>query len=156
MDFETIREALRPLDAAYRDHYRATAEECLNEATDRDDLHDRIHESIDSSWWITYTWPAQIVLLLSDRSEEYKEMGFTEPSWETMAFFAMRADAMEYAEILLQSRKCDSCGQYVFGPLPERPEADPGERVLLYCDACADEPSWGLVGPTDMGGPGGR
>lgn len=160
MDFETMREAMRPIDAAYRESYRSIAETAIEEATDEDDFSDRLHEMVDSSWWITYTWPAPAVLMVSDNADAYAEAHGSEGmikdgsiQWSRLAYWAMEADARGYAYIIMDDRKCDDCGGYVFGELPERPEAGPGERVALYCDGCSPAPESDIDGAASVDGP---
>ena len=136
-----MREAIRPIEDDYRTDVRELVDEALSEVADSDDLRERLDESVDSSWWVTYTRPSQFVLLCSDNADAYAEElgadGMVKDgsiNWAALAYMAMRADADEYAQAQLADRKCVECDEIVWGPLPEE----------LICEDCKAErvPAW--------------
>lgn len=72
------------------------------EITSWDELDQRIHEDVDSSQWIIYTFKAQCVLIASDNCDAGPdELGkdccdFGGPMmWSQLAYWAMRQDLVE-------------------------------------------------------------
>lgn len=100
MESEEIREALRPIQAAYLAEVRAIAKEVLAESDPeaRDSL---ILESVDSNEWVIYTFRAQLVLALSENADEWYGLGIEPASdgvinWSQLAYAAMEADVWDY------------------------------------------------------------
>lgn len=139
-----LSEALRPIRSEYWADVHAYVDEAINESSSEEDCWERLDQMIDGSMWVIYTYHAQAVVLVSDNDgayiDEFGSDGLVTDGaldWSKLAWAAMRADAMEYAWAELDDRKCHACDAYVFGPLPERPEVGPGERVVLTCDDCS-------------------
>lgn len=63
----------------YWDHIRSTAEEIAQAVRDgeltEDEIHDRIHEETDGSWWIIYNHAALAVCQHTDNEDAYQDLG---------------------------------------------------------------------------------
>lgn len=66
METSEIRDAVRPIEAAIRDFVDTAADEIRAQYPDTDDYSDAAWEWADGSWWATYTWRAQMVVVLAD------------------------------------------------------------------------------------------
>lgn len=86
----------------YREDVQSIAAEIAAEVKSgdlaRDDVYDRLHETIDGNQWVIYTYRAKLVCaFLSDNedaaADEGMEIDHSEGiDWSAMAFFAMLAD----------------------------------------------------------------
>ena len=71
-------------------------------AADGDDLHDRLHETIDGHEWVIYTYRNHEVLRFSENDEYALVEGLYEPqageplNWAAMAYGALYADVMSH------------------------------------------------------------
>lgn len=83
--------SLHQLEREYMADVRTIAEEAA--ALPEDERDDYIHESVDGSEWIIYTYHARMVAVLTDHPDAYlDEMGEPAPSPEVAAYMSMRAD----------------------------------------------------------------
>lgn len=138
-----MREAIRPIALDYREDVRGMAQDAIDESTDEESMSEYIHESVDGSWWITYTWPSQFVLLISDNQDAYTDaFGATGAvadgavNWAALAYCAMRQDVEESARAILDTeRKCEECGDYVFGAWPRFAD----KRLRDLCPDCEND-----------------
>lgn len=86
------------LDIEYRHEVMDTVQgivaECFarQERGQTPDLGDIVHEAIDGHHDVIYTREAQRVLLCSENSDAWEELGSEGATWSTMAYCAMRAD----------------------------------------------------------------
>ena len=137
MDLSDISDAMRPIAADYWEDVRAIVREAYDCATNDDEFTQALDESIDGSWWCTYTYAAQAVLMISDNQDAYANMlgvdGLIQDrdriNWEGMAFCAMLADVREYAESVKADYECAECGDVAYGPPTP-------EGMARYCDGC--------------------
>lgn len=99
-------EAVRVLRAEYYTGVRGIVEEIQQaikdgEITDRDSLDDRLHQTIDGSYWIIYTHANHQVIFVSDNHDAYSEDFGSAPvegdsiNWAALAFAAMQRDVQE-------------------------------------------------------------
>lgn len=107
MEMSAMRDAIRPIEHDYNADIRGTAEEIIREyrAGNVDELSERIDEEADSSWWCTYTWPAQFVLVMSENADAWTELGpfpmrDEAPNWEAAACCAIRQDLADLINVL--------------------------------------------------------
>lgn len=67
----------------------------------RDDVYDRLHETVDGDQWVIYTYRAKLVCaFLSDHEDAAADEGVEIDhsqgiDWSAMAFFSMLADVNE-------------------------------------------------------------
>lgn len=72
------------------------------EIADREQFQDRLHEDVDGSQRVIYTWQAQLGILASENSDAYfEELGETlecdgSVPYEKLMFYAMQRDVVEY------------------------------------------------------------
>jgi hypothetical protein len=104
---KTLDEAKNVLRADYWRAVRDLADDLKQaikdgEITDREELGDRLHESIDGSHWIIYTYANLQVLCWTSNDDAYQEItdeidGSKGAShvYQTVAFWAMMADVRE-------------------------------------------------------------
>lgn len=123
MEFEQIRDAIRPIEADYLADVRTMAEEIIRDyREDRTrDIGDLTHQSVDGSWWVTYTYAAQVVMLVSDNDgaiEDYGTDGLVTDgaiNWSLLAYCAMEADVRDTINVLAPNLEdeydCSLCGQ---------------------------------------------
>lgn len=109
MKLSEITEAMRPIAAQYWETVRGIAEEArsLLEDDDRDQF---IHESVDGSEWVIYTYAAQAVILITDNEDAYEETeslhelaGVLESAsslYTSIAYHAMRQDVNDHLAAL--------------------------------------------------------
>jgi hypothetical protein len=107
-DLRSITQALEPIRKEYWDDVCAIAREVV--AHSRGEMDDAICESVDGSWWITYTYAACAALMVSDNADAYlddmeTEDAFTDGviNWSALAFAAMRRDVTEQVQSLLDT-----------------------------------------------------
>ena len=83
---------IRELEREYMDDVRSIAEEAA--ALPEDERGDFIHESVDGSAWVIYTYAARMVAVLTEHPDAYDEdeMGEPAPTVEAAAYSSMRAD----------------------------------------------------------------
>jgi hypothetical protein len=96
-------DAMRVLRAEYYQSVRGIADEMRDaiksgEITSDEELHDRVHQTIDGSYWVIYTHANFQVLMCSDHHDAYSE-DFGEPplsgsdiNWAALAFAALQRD----------------------------------------------------------------
>lgn len=94
-------------DTTTEQDYRNTVLTYAKDAFDRsrageEELSDVIHLLVDSSCWVIYTWRARLVCQWSENEDAYfEESGFAIKAsnacelWQTLAFYAMRADVTQ-------------------------------------------------------------
>jgi hypothetical protein len=98
-------------DKTTAEDYRQTVTSYAEEAFDRsragEELSDVIHELVDASCWIIYSWRARLVCQWSENEDAYfEESGFAIKAsnacelWQTLAFYAMRADVADAADAI--------------------------------------------------------
>lgn len=104
MDINDLSNLLAPARLEYRNCVKATAQEVAKDAIEREeDLCDVAHQHVDGSWWVIYSYPAQLVPLLSDADPDLPERNPELASmWQIqVAYLHMLEDVMEAAEALL-------------------------------------------------------
>lgn len=103
----------------YRKTVEQVAKECFDEAVEasgpdkdriRDDAFDRVHEAVDSNYWITYTARALDVLKWSrnddaifDEGDGLHGVSSMSDVYTQAAFWAMRADVISELEDLIDN-----------------------------------------------------
>jgi hypothetical protein len=93
-----IDESIRTLRAAYYTAVKSLAEEVMDDSNwqGTGERSDRIHESVDGSEWVIYTWRNRVVALVSDNSSEALDEIESHDNIEAVrAYYAMRADVAE-------------------------------------------------------------
>jgi hypothetical protein len=68
-----------------------------------DDFHDALHETVDGTQRVIYTWQARLGVLVSENWDTGLEEGIIELSgdaipWEQLMFAAMERDVVEYMD----------------------------------------------------------
>jgi len=109
MELSEITEAMRPIATQYWQTVRSIAEEAQG-IDDDDDRDTFIHEQVDGSEWIIYTYAAQAVILITDNENAYTELEslgelasvLEGPSslYTSIAFHAMRQDVNDHLAAL--------------------------------------------------------
>ena len=103
---------IREIEAAYTASVRGIAEEAI-ELDDSDGSRgDYIHESVDSSEWVIYTYRAMLVPVVSGNGDAYdRDFGGVPdgPMKESqIAYAAMLADVWEHVDLLERGRGSES------------------------------------------------
>ena len=103
----TEREVSDAVSVIKRDYYADVASivEDLKRAikdreiTSQDEVHDWLHEAIDGTQRVIYTWQARLGMLVTDNDDAYQEeMGEPPPSVEAAMFMAMQRDVQDEVE----------------------------------------------------------
>jgi hypothetical protein len=69
-----------------------------------DDFHDALHDAIDGTQRVIYTWQARLGVLVSENHDAYFEEGLgpldcsESVPWEQLMFAAMERDVVEYMD----------------------------------------------------------
>jgi hypothetical protein len=104
---ETMEDAMRVLRADHWQYVRGLAEEAealckSGELADAEALDEWLHETVDGSDRVIYTWKAQRLLLCTENqdamADEYGTEGLVEDgsvNWGGMAYHALLADVRE-------------------------------------------------------------
>ncbi len=89
--------------AIERDYLKA-CENIAKAAREEADIDDAIHERVDASEWVIYTYRARLVAVLTDHPDAILEEGFggAENTAEERAYWSMRADVQDYLEVLAE------------------------------------------------------
>lgn len=128
MDTEKIRDAMRPLTMDYyesvRRYARGILEEMPEDERNQDYIEEAIHETADGAEEVIYTFQAQMVAIISENSEAWREIGELpkENSESVIAYCALREDIWEALRLL----DC-SCGHDY---------AAHADDYELQCDDC--------------------
>jgi hypothetical protein len=101
----------RALCQWYREECLAYASLALREAHEhKREIRDTMDEILDA-FDAVVTTKARLVIALSDHADAYEnEMGAPAPDDPTRAYFAMRADILEYASVLREGDNGDGDG----------------------------------------------
>lgn len=98
MQLSEITEAMRPIATQYWETVRDIANEA-HALPDGDDRETYIHETVDGSEWVIYTYAAQAVLLITDSQDAYAEeyggdnvVSDGTINWSVLAYAAMEWD----------------------------------------------------------------
>jgi hypothetical protein len=97
----TVDEAVSIIKRDYYDDVREIVENLKQaikdgEVTDEDGAYDWLHQSIDGSARVIYTWQAKLGLLVSDNEDAYEdEIGEPAPSVESRMYMAMMRDVLD-------------------------------------------------------------
>ncbi len=106
---ELVKLATDIINRDYFDDVRGITQDLIRqikegEITTREELDDRLHQDIDGSGRIIYTWSARLGLLATDNVDAYEEeMGEKPAGPEQQLFMAMRRDV----EAQLESEDVD-------------------------------------------------
>lgn len=96
---------LRQIESSYLDSVRGIADEAADIA-DEDERDAYIHESVDSSEWVIYTYRARLVSVVSDYASAWEdEYPGEEYKPEVVAFWAMRADVLYETDRIIANRE---------------------------------------------------
>ena len=94
-------------EADYRDSVTTYAKLALSRSRDGEELSDVIHEIVDSSCWVIYTWRARLVCQWSKNEDAFfDENGNLVQAtnacelWQSIAFWALRADVTQAVDEL--------------------------------------------------------
>lgn len=103
---------IREIEAAYMDSVRGIAEEAIELDAHDGSRDDYIHESVDSSEWVIYTYRAMLVPVVSENGDAYdRDFGGVPdgPMKESqIAHAAMLADVWEHVDLLERRRGSES------------------------------------------------
>jgi len=81
---------------SYGEEIKENAIAKIKEGDDRDDIEewmsDEIHETIDNSQWVIYTYKAKMALLVSDNEDAMEDETGETGTTEQRAYYAMVAD----------------------------------------------------------------
>ena len=87
------------------------------EYADREEFLDRLHEDIDSSQLVIYTYKAKAVLFASDNEDAYEDqMGEKAPTVEAAAYMAIETDILRTLNVDINDdevfqRKAEPCSE---------------------------------------------
>ena len=107
-----IEQAMNLLRRAYYSTIRDMAEDLKkriedDEISDREALSDAVHEDVDGSQWVIYTYRAQQVILASDNDSAYADEFGGEGivtdgniNWSVLAYGAMQRDLYEQLDAI--------------------------------------------------------
>lgn len=95
-------DGMRPVLSAYFEEIRRFAKvygDLLANENNGEDNALEFLDGLDNHNWVIYTWKARLVLVCTDNATAYEdETGeAAPPSPEVAAYYAMRADVVEYA-----------------------------------------------------------
>ena len=103
---------IREIEADYMDSVRSIAEEAIDLDDHDGSRGDYIHESVDSSEWVIYTYQAMLVPVVSGNGDAYdRDFGGVPdgPMKESqIAYAAMLADVWEHVDLLERGRGSES------------------------------------------------
>ncbi len=107
MELSDITEAMRPINADYLRDVRTIAQEIWDEHRGDDEaISQAVHENVDGSFWVIYTYAAQAVCLISDNDGAIEDndasLAFSDGAinWSVIAYYAMEADVNDYLDVL--------------------------------------------------------
>ncbi len=104
---EDVKAAVSILSMDYYNDCRSVAQDLAQrmKAGEIEEFGDALHEAVDSTQRITYTFQAKCGLLVSDNADAYTEE-FGEPpiehgdiKWEALAFAAMEKDVIKELDV---------------------------------------------------------
>lgn len=103
-----VNAAIHILTMDYYNDCRSVAQDLAQRMKDGevDDFHDALHQAVDSTQRIMYTFQAKLGLILSDNGDAYVDEfgtdGIVEGGnimWERMAFVAMQQDVIKELDV---------------------------------------------------------
>lgn len=105
---DKINEAVNAISREYQESIHDMAEEIVSDIiggeylTDWEEVDEHIHETVDSSEWVIYTFKAKLVLIVSGNADAFTEdelVDFSRPNvFEQMAYWAVHRDLQEELE----------------------------------------------------------
>src|SRR5689334_17926019 len=105
----TVDEATSAITKDYYEDVKDVGDDVIRaikdgEITDSEGADDYLHDSIDGTQRVIYTWQARLGLLASENSDAYFEEGMGELvckdgiPYEQLMYYAMKADVHEYLD----------------------------------------------------------